>query len=298
MSSYELALRARIFTSVDVEQLAKRARTEKRREDRPLTLRFKDIHVADQVFQWRIREDNLAADIAHIRELARTIRDKWKLLDPLLVTFIGQMFYVFYFFFFLYVYRLARWRKEIPITYFEGSLKEAQAETWKLNYKNKLPMTHRDKLEAAWRLVKEGSRTQRDLSDLTTISVRTISTMMGILKEHKDRVKDERWAVARSFQWNDKDGHADAGEDWVEKKARKWAQQIFKNLGPDALASIKGDVLARALEIVNPELPGILINEWREQALETLGIEADQLPKDAESQLERTTEEEEAWDSL
>jgi hypothetical protein len=118
--------------------------------------------------------------------------------------------------------------------------------------------------------------------------------MMGILKEHKDRVKDERWAVARSFQWNDKDGQADAGEDWVEKKARKWAQQIFKNLGPDALASIKGDVLARALEIVNPELPGILINEWREQALETLGIEADQLPKDAESQLERTTEEEEA----
>jgi len=171
-------------------------------------------------------------------------------------------------------------------------------EAWKLNYKNKLPMTHRDKLEAAWRLVKEGSRTQTDISDLTTISVRMISTMMGILKEHGDRAKDERWAVARSLQWNDKDAQADAGEDWVEKKARKWAQQMFKNLGPDALASVKGDVLARALEIVNPELPGILINEWREQALEALGIEADQLPKDAESQLERTTDEEAAWDNL
>ena len=92
-----------------MEQLAKRARTEKRREDRPLTLRFKDIHVADQVFQWRIREDNLAADIAHIRELARTIRDKWKPLDPLLVTPIGQRFYVVDGHHRLEAYRLARW---------------------------------------------------------------------------------------------------------------------------------------------------------------------------------------------
>ena len=56
-------------------------------------------------------------------------------------------------------------------------------------------------------------------------------------------------------------------------------------------------MLARALEIVNPELPSILINEWREQARETLGIEATQL-KDADGQLERTVEEEEAWDDL
>ena len=60
---------------------------------------------------------------------------------------------------------------------------------------------------------------------------------------------------------------------------------------------VKGDVLARALEIVNPELPSILINEWREQALETLGIDADQL-RDADGQLEETVEEEEAWESL
>ena len=120
--------------------------------------------------------------------------------------------------------------------------------------------------------------------------------MMGILKEHGDAVREKRWAIARSLQWGDKE-EANPGEDWVEKKARKWAQQIFKNLGPDALASVKGDVLARALEIVNPELPSILINEWREQALETLGVEGWHL-RDAKDQLESTVEEDEAWESL
>ena len=296
MSSYELALKARISSGVEVKDLVERARTEKRRLDRPRALTFRNIHVADRVFQWRIREDNLAADIAHIRELARTIMDKRKPLDPLLVTAIGQRFYVVDGHHRLEAYRLAKWRREIPVTYFDGGLKEARAEAWTLNYKNKLPMTHRDKLEAAWRLVKEGERTQTEISDLTTISVRTISTMVGILKEHGDAVRNKRWAFARSLQWSNKD-QVEAGEDYVEKKAHKWAKQIFKNLGPDALTSVKGDVLARALEIVNPELPSILINEWREQARETLGIEATQL-KDADGQLERTVEEEEAWDDL
>ena len=62
--------------------------------------------------------------------------------------------------------------------------------------------------------------------------------MMAVLKEHGDSVGDKQWAFARSFQWGDKEGQVVVhGEDWVEKKARKWALQIFKNLGPDALAS-------------------------------------------------------------
>ena len=295
MSSYELALKARISSGVELKDLVGRARTEKSRLDRPRALTFRNIHVADKVFQWRIREDNLAADVAHIRELARTIKDKRKPLDPLLVTAIGQRFYVVDGHHRLEAYRLAKWGKEIPVSYFEGGLKEAQAEAWRLNYKNKLPMTHRDKLEAAWRLVKEGGRTQAEISDWTTISVRTISTMMGVLKEHGDKAQDKRWSSARSLQWDGKE--LQAGEDYVERKAREWAKQIFKNLGPDALFSVKGDVLARALEIVNPELPIILINEWRQQALETLGIEARQL-RDAEGQLESTVEEDEAWESL
>lgn len=193
----------------------------------------------------------------------------------------------------LEAYRLAKWRREIPVVYFEEGLEAAQAEAWRLNYKNKLPMTQRDKLEAAWRLVKVGGRTQIEISDWTTISVRTISTMMSVLKEHGDSVKDERWSFARSLQWSNQEEQA--GEDYVEKKAHKWALQIFKNLGPDALASVKADVLARALEIVNPDLPGMLINEWREQVRETLGIEA---PGESKDQLEATVEEEEAWESL
>lgn len=154
-------------------------------------------------------------------------------------------------------------------------------------------MTQQDKLEAAWRLVKEGQRTQMKISDQTTISVRTISTMMGILKEHGGGVRDKSWSFARSLQWNN--NQAKAGDDYVEKKAHKWAKQIFKNLGPDALASGKADVLARALEIVNPELPAMLISEWREYISDALGRET---MGDAKQQLELTVEEEEEWESL
>ena len=108
------------------------------------------------MFQWRIREDNLAADIAHIRELARTIEDKKRPLDPILVTAVGKKFYVVDGHHRLEAYRLAKWRKEIPVRYFEGNLKEAQEEAWRRNYKNKLPMRHADKLEAAWRSVRGG----------------------------------------------------------------------------------------------------------------------------------------------
>ena len=46
MSSYELALKVRIFTEADIKQLEKGAQTEKRRDDRPEALPFRDIQVA------------------------------------------------------------------------------------------------------------------------------------------------------------------------------------------------------------------------------------------------------------
>ena len=122
--------------------------------------------------------------------------------------------------------------------------------------------------------------------------------MGAVWKEHRDGVEDKRWAVARSLQWNKEDREVKPGEDWVERKAHEWAQQIFKNLGPDALASVKADVLARALEIVNPELPNMLINEWREEAIEALGIDAGQLPKGADGELEPVKGNLRDWDSL
>lgn len=154
-----------------------------RRRDRPRTLKFKKLNVADKVFQWRQRNENLAADINHIRELARIVGASSGPLDPILVTPIGDKFYVVDGHHRMEAYRLAKWRKAIPVTYFEGSLEEAEEEAWRRNYKNSLPVTQDDKLEAAWRLVQQGGRTQQQIRDLTTISVRTIATMTKVLRE-------------------------------------------------------------------------------------------------------------------
>ena len=96
MSSYELALTGAHLYECRCGAVGEKGRgPEKRRENRPLTLRFKDIHIADQVFQWRIREDNFWRRISHtLGSLPALSEISGKPLDPLLVTPIGQRFYV------------------------------------------------------------------------------------------------------------------------------------------------------------------------------------------------------------
>ena len=58
----------------------------------------------------------------------------------------------------LAAYKTAGWKGDIPAIVFNGSLDEAVREALRRNRETKLPMTAKDRREAAWRLVKEGKQ--------------------------------------------------------------------------------------------------------------------------------------------
>jgi hypothetical protein len=71
------------------------------------------------------------------------------------------------------------------------------------------------------------------------------------------------WSSARALQFKkDKDARGDL--DWVDRKAQKLAEQLVRNVGPGFVRDV--DITARALEIIDEDLPRALVYEWFETA--------------------------------
>ena len=86
----------RIRTETTYADLRRIESTEERCTDTPRTLPISRIKVADKVFQWRLPEEDIRGSEEHVRELVRSIgtgKDS-KPLDPVVVTAVGQSFYL------------------------------------------------------------------------------------------------------------------------------------------------------------------------------------------------------------
>jgi ParB/Sulfiredoxin domain len=177
----------RVRSKATYEQLVKVEQKDGRTNKRPKALRVHELYVADRVFQWRLPKKNWFEDERHTQELVRVISEHKKPLDPILVTAIGAKFYVVDGHHRVDAYHTVGWTRPVPVEYFEGGLNEARVEAFKRNSKNKLSMTREDKYEGAWRLVKEGEHTQVQIAAITTVSVRTISTMGSTLLKYGER---------------------------------------------------------------------------------------------------------------
>ncbi len=254
--------------------------TARRTMSRPRTLPLAKIMVADQVFQWRLTDENLIERERHTRVLRKAVERggrSHKALAPLVVTAVGDKFYLIDGHHRLEAYEKERWPHEVPVIYFEGRLRDACVEGLRRNVKDKLPMTLSDKREAAWRLVKMGGYTQTQIHSMTGHSVRSISTMYGVWKAKRGEVRQLTWKTVLA---NNYDDGKMSGGDWFEEKAQKLAKQIHKNVGPGFVRDT--DVTARALEIISANLPEGLIREWLQQArdiVEEETREAKEMPK-------------------
>jgi hypothetical protein len=218
------------------------------------------------VFQWRDLQLTQAADDAHMRELVRVLLDSKAAFDPLLVGPIGAKFFILDRHHRFDAYHTVGWKRTVPVEYFEGSLREAQIEALKRNSKNKLPISGRDKSEAAWRLVcqGEGKGNQTAIAKASTLHRRTVSTMAKIFREHPEAAA-MTWREARKFQWDER---PEPEDDWRLKKAQKLATQWVKNLPPNFAA--QADIVAMALEILNADFPRQLVHHWTGQDVELL----------------------------
>lgn len=264
----------RLRSRMTYEKLAEIERTSKRATTTKRALPLSALRVADRVFQWRLPKQNWFDEDQHAQELVRALSENRRPLDPVLVTAVGPDFYVVDGHHRVDAYHTVGWKRPVPVEVFSGTLKEARGEPFKRNSKNKLAMTRDDKFEGAWRLLQTDEHTQAEIAEITTVSLRTVSTMAGFLAQYGEQAAKLPWSRARNL--NKGYDVSESPEDWQEKKAQKLAKQLLRNVGRGFVD--RPDVTARALEIINPELPSALVSEWLPIARDVLRGIAEEEP--------------------
>lgn len=130
------------------------------REDRPATLRLRDIHTCPAVFQPRLGEGrNGATNADHVRALVHqldTMPADARRLEPIVVYAVGRRFYALDGHHRWAAYEEAGITDGVPVEHFEGTLEAAMVHAIAMNSRVHLNLDNGERNEAAWRLVCAG----------------------------------------------------------------------------------------------------------------------------------------------
>lgn len=277
------------------------------------------------VFQPRELRGQHADSEDHIHQLAKTINagNPWKPLDPMLIWWGGDRWYVIdghhrrlaYFKAFQKLHddkKLSGSVKSqrVPVEVFRGELFEAKLEATKRNSKNKLQMTVKDKMNAAWRLVVEGLPAKKikqveiaDMFGITDRAVRNMRKAHEFLLENPEVIpsapgntptpydweeptKEQRAEKLRAdlmeLRWSEvrrlvKGQRIERQEDDEEERLRQQAGVMSKRMyhAFGATLAANPEITARALEFYSEKLPAALIRSqgWEELVSALIGIE-------------------------
>lgn len=144
-------------------------------------------------------------------------------------------------------------RKDIPVTWFQGTAKEAMKVAAEANVKLKLPMTPDQRNNLAWRIVQAGSFSKADTASLSGVSERHVATMRSVMKKLGD-------AAVGIDTWRKAMLQADKGkivleqdelEARLEAQVEAWAHRLSKEFGnklqtnPDLAARVLDRYLGR-----------------------------------------------------
>ena len=249
-------------------------------------LERKNICVAEKVFQWK--NPGMIPSDDHIFDLAKATQNTGA-LDPILVFPVADKYYVIDGHHRLAAYITARWKGDIPAVVFTGSLDEAVREALRSNSKNKLPMTTKDKTEAAWRLVKEGKPGEwpdsiSETMKLTGVGKGTVNRMRDawteLLNGQYGDVTELRCLSWRRAQAELKGTGTQAFDEdsWLEERAQNLANDIIRY---KLYLSKKPEVTALALEMLDPGLPAALMAHWEpRRRFDPNEIDEDELDED------------------
>ncbi|MGH6708835.1 MAG: hypothetical protein ACREEK_07670 [Bradyrhizobium sp.] len=234
----------------------------------------KAIYVADDVFQWRggPKQDRWERE-NHIYTLARDLRNQKSPLARLTVWPMGSRFYVLDGHHRLGAYDTAKWKRDIPVEVFTGTLDQARLRAIAGNVKDKLRMTTAQKSEAAWRITKEGigGLTADQVADRTSVSRRQAFEMKKAwreLNERRDLTEEQRealpaltWPQARALRAGIESSTDFDEMTWKEKKAEEVADLIRRHNAEIGLLA-DPEITAMALRMLSSSLPETLIEEW------------------------------------
>lgn len=247
-----------------------------------ISLKLKQIALAPSVFQVRQIQDSYDHYVSdrHSETLKAGISASHDgTLEPIIVWWSGKRWIAIDGHHRIEAYRrLDRERKgklgNIPVTVFEGTLGAAISRAIELNTRDKLPMTHSDKSNAAWRLVAEGDLTLTEISRITTIHRNTLSTMSKVARvlrrKHPLAYLDEalgmNWDEARRSELPQARGDFDEYESELSRKVAKSINNVRGRKPFDTFVPF----MANGLALVAANAPQALLKHLMGQYPETV----------------------------
>jgi len=231
-------------------------------QNKPTHLSLRQIKRWPEVFQHRNPGKNTSD--GHVRSLRSSVKQQGE-LHPLLVWWDGKGWACVDGHHRLEAYRSSGKASGIPVEVFTGTPEEALREAASRNTRDKLPMSTREKVEAAWHLVAfDGGISKAETVKATGAGDGTVAKMRRVKKQMEDRNQDcgeftweqaQRWA--RGLQ-----GAPEAWDDTeLQQRAQKMASGLQKVFGREA-GHKNVDVLALALELYDTRLPEALREHW------------------------------------
>lgn len=248
--------------------------------ERPETLTSEQIDTIEQVFQARSGQLNEQ----HLGELESAIKAQGP-LDPLIVWRCGNYAVLLEGHHRLEAYRRVDVVKHqitnIPVRWFEGTVEEAAIRAASANSRAKLQMTHAERSDHAWKMVKTGLFKVSDVIEATTISKRTIITMRKVAdKLGKDAAGCDNWQRALKLSKGDSGSgwEPDEVEAQIEAEAQKIANSLLKNHG--MRLSRNPEITAKALSIHLNRMSQEIIKCW----IAEMGYDEDALGDEGEDE--------------
>lgn len=191
----------------------------------PKALPLSHINCIPEVFQPR---GMYGTDHRHVKTLRNALKNGGK-LAPVLIFWVAGEAYLLDGHHRLEAYRLERKTASVPVTTFAGTLAQALVRSTRANSLDKLPMSHSQKMDRAWMLVRLGKLSKSAIADATTASVRTVARMRNTLKQLGAEASEyTHWwqadAAAKGHKY-------DMSEEHVDQLAEEFAQRMTKAFG-------------------------------------------------------------------
>lgn len=244
--------------------------------EEPLTMLSEEIDTIEQVFQARTGKLNER----HLGELEGAIKTHGT-LDPLILWRCGAYAILLEGHHRLEAYQRADITKgqmtDIPVTWFRGSVEEAVVKAGAANSRAKLQMSHAERSNHAWKMVKTEMFKVAEVVDATTISKRTVITMRGVADKLGEEASTcESWQKALMLLKGQVGWDPDEAEALAEQLSQEFAERLLKNFGSKLVQN--SEITAKAFYKHFNRQSAKIISDWMSEA----GIEPEDLSGDDE----------------
>jgi uncharacterized ParB-like nuclease family protein len=251
-------------------------------EARVIYVRPAEVQTRIELFQPRmLSHGGHVVDAKHVKKLSRSISTKGE-LDPILVVKLGRYWVCVDGHHRLEAYAQRNWEGSIKANWFAGTVREAVAESLRLNEVVKLEMTSKDRFEVAWQRTILGWGSPPEVSQETGVSLRLAWYMREVrnayhetdlsallLRRELGPLEDNSWGAARAAYL----GLAASEERSLQEKAATLANQLTKKMTD--LLSRSPEVTALALKIYDRDLPQPLVASLKEHVTQ-IGDDGDE----------------------